>query len=87
MDDVRFNGRERAGEKRRVFVCRLTDGRVAVIADKTPDESPPDFFPDLGAAKQQIALLVPDIRIPIFQDYELKAVRRQLNELSATPAM
>ena len=74
--DVRLNGKERSGEKRRVFVCRLTDGRIAVLAPRESDI--PTFYPTLTAVKQDIAVLVPDIRIPIYDEYELKGIGRSL---------
>lgn len=87
FEDVRFNGRERAGEKRRAFVCRLTDGRIAVIHEGMPQEADAELHADLAAIKQAYALLVPEIRIPVYQERELKVVQRKLETLStaATP--
>ena len=86
FDDVRFNARERSGEKRRAFLCRVTDGRAAAIVEGVSEEASPEFFPDMGEAKRKFVLLVPDIRIPVYLDYELKAVGRTLETLSAPAA-
>lgn len=83
--DVRFNGRKRAEDRCRVFVCRLTDGRMAVVPECV--EADIDFYHNLAEVKQQIALLIPDIRIPIYGDYELEGVRRVLNTAMAVRAM
>ncbi len=74
--DLRLNGKERGEEKRRAFVCRLTDGRIAVLVPGKTD--PVSFFPTLAAAKQEYAVLIPDTRIPMYDEYELKDVRRTL---------
>ena len=81
LDDVKFNGRERAGAKRRVFVCRLTDGRLAVLPESQEEEML--CFSTVAELKQQILLLVPEIRIPVYEDYELNAVRQKLKGLSS----
>ena len=74
--DLRLNGKERGEEKRRAFVCRLTDGRIAVLVPGSSD--PVTYFTTLAAAKQEFAVLVPDIRIPMYDEHELKDVRRTL---------
>lgn len=76
--DVRFNGRMRTEDRWRVFVCRLTDGRYAVVPEALDAEVL--FYPNLAEVKQHVALLVLDIRIPLYQDYELAEVRRVLSE-------
>jgi len=83
VDDVRFNARERLGEKRRAFVCRLTDGRVAIIFDGAGEDEPPAIANDLDQVKQQVALLVPDIRIPLYEEHELKLVKQKLAGISS----
>jgi len=87
MDDVRFNGRQREGDRRRVFVCRLTDRRVAVVLESPEEEAQLLYFPDLAEAKRQIAFLVPDARIPMYEPYELSALTRKLNGLSTGKAI
>lgn len=41
------------------------------------------FYHNLAEVKQQVVLLVPDIRIPIYGDYELNGVRQVLNNAAA----
>lgn len=83
VDDVRFNARERAGDKRRAFVCRLTDGRIAAIYDGVSEDAEPEMMASLDQAKRQLALLVPDPRVPLYQDHELKIVQRALAGISS----
>jgi len=83
VDDIRFNARERLGEKRRAFVCRLTDGRVAIIYDGAGEDEPPATVNDLDQAKRQVALLVPDIRVPLYEEHELKLVKQKLAGISS----
>ncbi len=80
-DDMRFNGRERSGGKRRAFICRLTNGQIAVINEGMSGEDQPAIYPDLSAVKQAFVLLIPEMRIPVYEEYELRAVQRTL----ATP--
>ncbi len=83
--DVRFNGRKRTEDRCRVFVCRLTDGRMAVVPES--HEADVYFYHNLAEVKQQVALLIPDIRIPIYGDYELDGVRKLLTTAAAVRAM
>jgi len=58
---------------------------MAIMVEGMHEDTPPEFLSDLDTLKEKIALTVPDRRIPLFQDYELTAVRRKLESL-ATPA-
>lgn len=83
IDEVKFNGRERAGDRRRVFVCRLTDGRLAAIAEGVAENAPLRYFATVNDVKQQVAIMLPDVRIPVYDSYEIPDVVRRLNALAS----
>ncbi len=83
--DVRLNAKERGESKQRVFACRLTDGRIAVV--QSQEESEIQFYSTIADAKQAVAILVPDSKLPLFSDYELSEVRHTLSMAQAKAAV
>jgi hypothetical protein len=82
--EAKFNAKQRTGSKGRAFVCRLTDGRVALMLEGEDLEM--QFVRTFDDVKKVVALLVPEIRIPMYDEHELPQVRRLLEESSACAA-
>jgi hypothetical protein len=78
LTDVKFNARERIGDKRRAFVCRLTSGSFAIVYDGKADDVRTMLINNLNDVKREVALLVPDQRIPIYDETEMALVRHEL---------
>ncbi len=76
--EAKYNAKQRTGAKSRAFVCRLTDGRVAMLLEG--EESGPQFARTFDEVKKAVALLVPEIRIPMYDEHELPHVLRLLSE-------
>ena len=81
---MKHNGREQADEKRYVFVCRLTDGRLAALPQGSYDM--PEFFHDIVQLKSRIMLTVPEFRIPVYEQYELNDLKAELEGQPADEA-
>jgi hypothetical protein len=74
---MKYNGREQGDQKRHVFVCKLTDGRLAALPQGNYDA--PDIFDDMAELKSRIMLTVPDIRIPVYEKHELVGLKTELD--------
>jgi len=81
---MKHNGRELADPKRRVFVCRLTDGKFAALFEGSYDT--PMYFADIANVRTSMILTVQESRIPLYEQYELNGLPAELEAQSATEA-
>jgi len=54
---------------------------------QSQEESEIQFYSTIADAKQAVAILVPDSKLPLFSDYELSEVRHTLSMAQAKAAV